>query len=173
MATQRNTQTAARSPMVPAVIMSLSPATARLVARAIKAMEKEAVYRADSESMSCPGAARDFLKLKLAKLEREEFHALWLDAQNRLIAFECLFVGTLTETAVYAREVVKAALAHNAAGVIFAHNHPSGTKEPSTADRMLTDSLKNALRLVDVKVLDHIIVAGMDRPLSMAEEGMI
>jgi len=101
------------------------------------------------------------------------FMALWLDAQNRLIKADELFSGTLTQTSVYPREVVKAALANNAAAVILAHNHPSGVAEPSRADEMLTQSLKVALAMVDVKVLDHFIVAGSGTPLSFAERGLL
>jgi DNA repair protein RadC len=96
-----------------------------------------------------------------------------LDAQNRVIAAEELFRGTLTQTSVHPREVVKLALRHNAAGVILAHNHPSGVAEPSRADEALTASLKQALALVDVKVLDHFIVAGSAAPLSFAERGLL
>jgi DNA repair protein RadC len=99
--------------------------------------------------------------------------ALWLDAQNRLLKAEELFSGTLTQTSVYPREVVKSALAHNAAAVILAHNHPSGIAEPSRADELLTKALKDALAMVDVKVLDHFIVAGNTPPLSFAERGLL
>ena len=99
--------------------------------------------------------------------------ALWLDAQNRLLIAEELFTGSLTQTSVYPREVVKIALAHNAAAVILAHNHPSGVAEPSRADEMLTRSLKEALAMVDVKLLDHFIVAGNQPPLSFAERGLL
>jgi DNA repair protein RadC len=99
--------------------------------------------------------------------------ALWLDAQNRLIRADELFTGTLTQTSVYPREVVKAALANNAAAVILAHNHPSGVAEPSPADEMLTRNLKASLAMVDVKVLDHFIVAGNGTPLSFAERGLL
>ena len=130
----------------PACIQHLEPPVRRLVGRAIKALEESAVYRI--EAMSSPGAVRAHLRLRFADLEHEEFHALWLDAQNRLIAADLLFTGTLTQTSVYPREVVKAALAHNAGAVILAHNHPSGTVEPSTADKLLTGSLKAALSVV-------------------------
>jgi DNA repair protein RadC len=98
--------------------------------------------------------------------------AIFLDAQHRVIAAEEMFHGTLTQTSVYPREVVKRALALNAAAIIFAHNHPSGVAEPSQSDRMLTDALKQALQLVDVRVLDHFIVAGAGC-LSFAEKGML
>jgi len=105
-------------------------------------------------------------------LEREEFHACWLDAQNRLLAIEMLFIGTIHQTSVYPREVVKSALRHNAAAVIVAHNHPSGVAEPSAADLTLTKALRDALALVDVKLLDHIIVAGA-HTMSFAEKGLL
>jgi DNA repair protein RadC len=123
--------------------------------------------------MSSPGAARDWLKLKLGGLSHEVFGALWLDAQNRLIGWDELFRGTLTQTSVYPREVVKQALTRNAAAVILAHNHPSGLTEPSAADETLTRNLKEALGLVDVRVLDHFIVAGRAVPLSFAERGLV
>ena len=126
-----------------------------------------------NDAMSTPGAVRDYLRLHLAGLGHEVFFALWLDAQNRLIAPEELFRGTLTQTSVYPREVVKKALHHNAAAVVLAHNHPSGVSEPSSADEFLTRELKQALALVDVRVLDHFIVAGQSQPLSFAERGLI
>ena len=122
---------------------------------------------------SSPGKVRDWLRLKLATRPSEVFMAMWLDAQNRLIKAEELFTGTLTQTSVYPREVVKAALAQNAAAVILAHNHPSGVAEPSQADEMRTRNLKAALALVDVKVLDHFVVAGSAPPLSFAERGLL
>ena len=124
-------------------------------------------------SLSTPDVVRDYLRLNLAWLAHEVFFALWLDARNRLIAADELFRGSLTQTSVYPREVVKQALARNAAAVVLAHNHPSGALEPSGADRHLTRELANALSLVDVKVLDHFIVAGSARPLSFAEQGWL
>jgi DNA repair protein RadC len=124
------------------------------------------------DALGSPGAVRDYLRLHLGGLGHEVFMALFLDAQNRVLAREELFRGTLTQTSVYPREVVKRALAHNAAGIILAHNHPSGVAEPSQADRWLTDQLKTALGLVDVKVLDHFIVAGA-KGLSFAERGWL
>ncbi|MGH6610402.1 MAG: RadC family protein [Burkholderiaceae bacterium] len=122
--------------------------------------------------LSSPGKVRDYLRLTLSSLEHEVFIALFLDAQNALIATDQLFSGTLTQTSVYPREVVKRALKHNAAAVIFAHNHPSGVAEPSRADEMLTSSLKQALALVDIRVLDHLIVAG-SATVSFAERGLL
>ncbi|MCX7155212.1 MAG: DNA repair protein RadC [Rhodocyclales bacterium] len=125
------------------------------------------------DTLASPQAVRDWLRLSLGNLEHEVFVALWLDAQNRLIASEELFRGTLTQTSVYPREVVKRALLHNAGAVILAHNHPSGLAEPSRADEVLTSSLKQALALIDVKLLDHFIVTGSADPLSFAERGLI
>lgn len=125
------------------------------------------------DNLASPENVRNWLRLRLAYLPQECFIALWLDAQNRLILSETLFTGTLTQTSVYPREVVKTALQRNAAAVILAHNHPSGLAEPSHADQMLTTSLRQALAMVDVKLLDHFIVAGTTRPLSFAERGLL
>ena len=119
-----------------------------------------------------PQAARDYLCIKLGLLEHEVFAVLMLDAQHRLIEYVELFRGTVSQTSVYPREVVKEALACNAAAMILAHNHPSGLAEPSRADELLTQTLKAALALVDVRVLDHLIVAGK-RVLSFAERGLL
>ena len=124
------------------------------------------------DALSSPRAVRDYLRLTLAGREQEVFVVLLLDAQHRVIACEELFHGTLTQTSVYPREVVKCSLRHNAAAVIFAHNHPSGVAEPSHADEILTRSLKSALALVDIQVLDHFIVAG-SRTMSFAERGLL
>jgi len=124
------------------------------------------------DALTSPGAVRDYLRLALARREHEVFVVLFLDAQHRVLAVEEAFRGTLTQTSVYAREIVKAALKANAAALIFAHNHPSGVAQPSQADELLTRNLKQALALVDVKVLDHFIVAG-DQCLSFAERGLI
>ena len=122
--------------------------------------------------LGSPQTVRQYLQLQLAHRSHESFLVLFTDVKNRLIACEEMFRGTLTQTSVYPREVVKAALAHNAASVILAHNHPSGTPEPSTADRALTQSLKQALSLVDVRVLDHFVVAGR-HVYSFAEHGEV
>lgn len=127
---------------------------------------------AHGDALSSPGAVRSYLLVRYAGQEHESFLCIFLDAQNRVLVSEELFRGTLTQTSVYPREVVKTALRHNAAGVIFAHNHPSGVAEPSQADRWLTDQLKQALSLVDVKVLDHFLVAG-NVAMSMAERGLV
>ena len=126
----------------------------------------------EGASLTSPSAVRDYLRLALASRAHEVFVCIWLDAQHRVIAIEEPFRGTLTQTSVYPREVVKAALAANAAAVIFAHNHPSGVAQPSQADELLTRNLKEALSLVDVKVLDHFIVAG-NQALSFAERGLL
>ena len=123
-------------------------------------------------ALTSPAAVRDYLRLAIGSREYEVFVCLWLDAQHRVISFEEPFRGTLTQTSVYPREIVKAALAANAAAVIFAHNHPSGAAQPSQADELLTRNLKEALALVDVKVLDHFIVAGA-HSLSFAERGLL
>jgi DNA repair protein RadC len=157
-----------------AKLPGLGPAKATQLAATL-----ELARRALTEDMKArdllasPGAARDWLKLKLGGLNHEVFGALWLDAQNRLIGWDELFRGTLTQTSVYPREVVKQALTRNAAAVILAHNHPSGLTEPSAADEVLTRCLKEALTLIDVRVLDHFIVAGRATPLSFAERGLI
>ncbi|MBI3374980.1 MAG: DNA repair protein RadC [Betaproteobacteria bacterium] len=124
------------------------------------------------DALTSPSAVRDYLRLTLGGREHEVFMVLFLDAQHRVLEAEELFRGTLTQTSVYPREVVKAALRANAAAVIFAHNHPSGVAQPSQADELLTRSLKEALSLVDVKVLDHFIVAGTST-LSFAERGLL
>ncbi len=123
--------------------------------------------------MGSPREVREYLTIQAAKHDgREVFGVMFLDAQNRVIEFKELFTGTLTQTSVYPREVVREALRLNAAAVILSHNHPSGSTQPSRADEQLTSTLKSALALVDVRVLDHIITAGGDS-LSMAEIGLI
>jgi DNA repair protein RadC len=124
------------------------------------------------DALTSPGAVRDYLRLAIAEREHEVFVCLWLDAQHRVLACEELFRGTLTQTSVYPREIVKAGLRANAAAVIFAHNHPSGAAQPSRADELLTRNLKDALALVEIKVLDHFIVAG-SQTLSFAERGLL
>ena len=132
---------------------------------------KEDLHRHDL--LATPGAVRDWLRLNLAHRPHEVFVVLWLDAQNQLIASEELFRGTLTQANVYPREVVKQALHHNAAAAIFAHNHPSGVAEASRADELLTNTLKQALSLIEVRLLDHFIVAAQSPPLSFAERGLL
>lgn len=127
---------------------------------------------ARGETLTSPDAVRDYLRLTLAALEHELFVVLYLDSQHRLIVADTLFRGTLAQTNVYPREVVKGALHVNAAAVIFAHNHPSGIAEPSRADELLTQSLKSALALIDVRTLDHFVVAGGE-VVSFAERGLL
>ena len=126
----------------------------------------------NSPVMSSPQVLRDWLRLHCAGLQHEVFLVLYLDAHHRLIEAEELFRGTLTQTSVYPREVVKGALTRNAAALALAHNHPSGEAEPSRADELLTQTLKSALGLVDVRIIDHFIVAG-DKVVSFAELGLI
>lgn len=125
-----------------------------------------------TDALNSPQAVRDYLRLTLSRLPHEVFVAVYLTAQNRVIAVEELFRGSLTQTSVYPRELVKRALAHNAGSLILAHNHPSGETTPSAADRALTRTLADALALIDVKVLDHFIVAP-GASLSFAEEGLM
>lgn len=122
--------------------------------------------------LSNPTVARDYLVAKLAMLEHEVFAVIFLDTRHAVIAFEILFTGTIDGASVHPREVVKQALRRNAAAVIFSHNHPSGVPEPSQADRDITGQLKEALRYVDVRVLDHVIVGG-NSTVSFAERGLI
>jgi len=126
----------------------------------------------EENMLNSPSAVRQYLTLRMAQLEHEVFMVLFLDSQNRAIAIEEMFRGTLTQASVYPREIVKRALQLNACSVIFAHNHPSGVAEPSHADENLTQNLKKALALVDVQVLDHFIVAGA-KTLSFAERGLL
>ena len=155
---------------VPGMGLAKAAQLAAALELARRALREEMSSR---DLLSSPRQVRDYLRLKLAALPYEAFMVLLLDAQNRLIRAEEAFRGTLTQTSVYPREIVKLALAHNAAAVILAHNHPSGVAEPSRADELLTASLKQALALVDVKVLDHFIVAGNATPLSFAERGLL
>jgi len=123
-------------------------------------------------ALNSPQAVRDYLRLNLQARPHEVFAVVFLDAQNRVLAMEELFRGTLAQTSVFPREVVKRALAHNAAAVILAHNHPSGVAEPSRADDALTNALRQALALVDVKVLDHFVI-GAGTAASYAERGLL
>lgn len=122
--------------------------------------------------LSCPAAVSSYLKLKLAPEEHEVFAAVFLNAQHRPLAFEVLFTGSIDGAAVYPRQLVKRALFHNAAALIISHNHPSGCTEPSTSDIQLTKRVREALKLVDVRLIDHFIV-GSGQPLSFAERGLI
>jgi DNA repair protein RadC len=126
----------------------------------------------ERSALTSPDAVREFLRLELGARDRECFLVVHLDAQHRVIAHDELFTGTLTQTSVYPREVVRAALRNNAAAVILAHNHPSGVAEPSAADRALTEVVRKALAVVDVRVLDHVVV-GAGGITSFAERGLL
>jgi DNA repair protein RadC len=125
-----------------------------------------------AEVMSSPSVVKDFLRVRLSALPHEVFAVVHLDAQNRVIDYDEMFRGTVTQTSVYPREVVREAMLRNSAAVLLVHNHPSGTTQPSRADEALTQTLKAALALVDVRVLDHLIVGGATI-LSMAEHGIL
>ena len=146
-----------------------SPDADRVIAAALAVLEERARFTC---ALTSPAAVRDYFRIALGRLEREEFYAAFLTAQHRVIAIERLFIGTLTECSVHPREVVLAALRHNAAAVIFAHPHPSGVAMPSRSDELLTRTLKDALALIDVRVLDHFVIAG-SAALSFAERGII
>lgn len=154
-------------------IKGLGPAKTAQFAAALellrRSLEQKSTERA---ALTSPTAVRDYLRFALGQREHEVFVCVWLDAQHKVTAFEEVFSGTLTQTSVYPREIVKKALARNAAAVIFAHNHPSGVAQPSQADELLTRSLKEALALVEVKVLDHFVVAG-NQAISFAERGLL
>lgn len=153
-------------PLLPAF-----PLTAqRTVKRALTLLERH--LREPGVAFTSTQAARDWLKLKMGTLEREEFVVLYLNNQNQLLAHETLFTGTISSTEVHPREVVKRALYFNAAAVILAHNHPSGDIAPSQADKAITQRLVQALRLVDVRIPDHLIVGGT-QILSFAEYGLL
>jgi DNA repair protein RadC len=139
---------------------------------------KELIRRSLAESMrhrdalESIAAVRDYLRLTIGRRDYEVFMVLFLDTKHRVIAPEEMFRGTLSQASVYPREVVKRSMAHNAAAVIFAHNHPSGVAEPSAADEAITQALRNALALLDVRVLDHLVVAG-NEIVSFAERGLL
>lgn len=154
-------------------VNGLGPAKTAQFAAAMELARRSAEERVrETNALTSPGAVRDYLRLKLSGRQHEVFVCIWLDAQHRAIKFDEPFSGTLTQTSVYPREIVKQALAVNAAAVIFAHNHPSGVAQPSQADELLTASLKEALALIEVKVLDHFIVAG-HQAISFAERGLL
>lgn len=154
-------------------IGGLGPAKRAQFAAAIELARRALQEKLESNTaLTSPGAVRDYLRLKLAARKEEAFVCIWLDAQHKVIDIEEAFTGTLTQTSVYPREIVKQALRFNAAAVIFAHNHPSGVAQPSQSDELLTRNLKEALALVEVKVLDHFIVAG-HQAISFAERGLL
>jgi len=143
--------------------------TKRLIARALRAAESSVTY---GTNLTSPVQVADYLKLRVAGLEYEVFGAVWLTSQHSVIETQELFRGTIGQTSVYPREVVKAGLAANAAACVLFHNHPSGAQDPSRADEHLTQTLKTALALVDIRVLDHLVLAG-SRHTSFAERGLI
>ncbi|MEO8525791.1 MAG: JAB domain-containing protein [Caldimonas sp.] len=132
----------------------------------------ETLLRKPGEICDSPRLARDYVRLQLAGLDVECFAVMYIDAQSRFIAWDLAARGTLTQTSVYPREIVRGALRYGAAAVLFAHNHPSGFAEPSSADRYLTATLKTALATVDVRVLDHLVV-GAQEVVSFAERGLL
>ncbi len=142
-----------------------------VIQKALNILEKRIKYSTNAESFKSPDESKDYVKLQLGTYPHEVFACLFMDNRNRLIVFEKMFIGTIDGASVYPREVVKAALKHNAASVIFAHNHPSGVAEPSHADEQITKRLKDALALIDVRVLDHLIVG--EEVVSLAERGLL
>ncbi|MES9956979.1 MAG: DNA repair protein RadC [Sedimenticola sp.] len=143
----------------------------QIIEQALQILESRMGYNTRVEAFTSPEDSKCYARLQLAEHEQEIFAAMFLDNRHRLIAFDRLFYGTVDGATVHPREVVKAALKHNAAAVIFAHNHPSGVAEPSQADQRITTRLKDALALVDVRVLDHLVVG--DSTVSFAERGLL
>ncbi|MBF8106399.1 DNA repair protein RadC [Serratia liquefaciens] len=155
---------------LPLFARELAPADQQTIRTALTLLECQ--LREPGASFTSSQAVRDWLRLQIAPLEREAFTVLWLDNQHRLIAHDTLFMGTINSITVHPREVVKAGLKHNAAAAILAHNHPSGEAEPSHADRQITARLKQALGLVDIRLLDHLVIGGMEI-ISFSEKGWL
>ena len=154
-------------------IKGLGPAKRAEITAVMELARRSLAQRlAQRTVLSSPQEVKDFLRLQLAHEEHEVFAVMFLDVQNQLLQFEPMFRGTLSQTSVYPREIVKRALAVQASAVILAHNHPSGIAEPSRADEFLTHSLKQALALIDVRVIDHLVVGG-DQAVSFAERGLL
>lgn len=149
---------------------ALSASAQHTIREALTLLEGQ--LREPGESFTSSHALRNWLRLQLSPEQREVFTALFLDNQNRLIAHEVLFRGTINSTQVHPREIVKAALQHNAAAVVVAHNHPSGYAEPSQDDRNITGRISEALALVDIRLLDHMVIGGMEI-VSFAERGWL
>jgi DNA repair protein RadC len=149
------------------------PATPEQIIRQAKEILESRLYRSDSTEFTSPADVKRYLQLQLAEKEHELFAVMYLDTRHRLISYAVEFRGTIDGSSVHPREIVKAALKCNAAAVIFAHNHPSGIAEPSEADRQITERLKSALALIDVRVLDHIVVGSMHDPVSFASRGLL
>ena len=146
------------------------PVTKKQMYQLMLLLLEQEYFRTDQ--LTSPEMTRQYLQVKLAKYEQEVFCCIYLDNQHQVIAFEELFYGTINAAIVYPREIVKACLKHNCSAVLFCHNHPSGSPEPSIADEALTKRLTDALALVDIRVLDHLIVAGSST-ISFAERGLI
>ncbi|MFC1333173.1 MAG: DNA repair protein RadC [gamma proteobacterium symbiont of Clathrolucina costata] len=143
----------------------------QIIEQALQILEARMGYGTKTETFTSPEDSKRYARLQLAEHEQEIFAVMFLDNRHRLISFDKLFYGTIDGSSVHPREVVKAALKHNAAAIIFAHNHPSGVAEPSQADQRITTRLKDALALVDVRVLDHLVVG--DSVVSFAERGLL
>lgn len=155
---------------LPLFACELAPTDQQTIRTAMTLLECQ--LREPGAAFTSSSSVRDWLRLQLATLDREAFTVLWLDNQHRLIAHDTLFLGTINSITVHPREVVKSGLKNNAAAAILAHNHPSGEAEPSQADRLITERLKQALDLVDIRLLDHLVVGGMDI-VSFAERGWL
>lgn len=155
---------------LPLFASDLPVSAQQTIREALTLLERQ--LREPGASFTSSHAVRDWLRLHLAPLEREVLSVLWLDNQHRLIAHDMLFLGTINTIAVHPREVVKAGLKHNAAAAVLAHNHPSGEAEPSNADQRITERLKQALELVDIRLLDHLVVGGMEI-ISFSERGWL
>lgn len=155
---------------LPLFAREFAPIDQQTIREALTLLEHQ--LREPGAAFTSSSSVRDWLRLQLASLEREEFTALFLDNQHRLIAHETLFTGTINHTQVHPREVVKSGLKHNCAAVIVAHCHPSGFAEPSDADRRITARLQQALELVDIRLLDHLVVGGMEI-VSFSERGWL
>ena len=155
---------------LPLFACELAPTDQQTIRTALTLLECQ--LREPGAAFTSSSSVRDWLRLQLATLEREAFTVLWLDNQHRLTAHDTLFLGTINSITVHPREVVKSGLKNNAAAAVLAHNHPSGEAEPSQADRLITERLKQALDMVDIRLLDHLVVGGMDI-VSFAERGWL
>jgi len=147
----------------------ITQAEMKVILKAEKILKRELTN--DKLSLNSPDQVKRYLRVALQHLESEEFHCIYMDTQHRVVAIEKLFSGTIDASSVYPREVLKRCMFHNAAAVIFAHNHPSGIAEPSQADERITLRLRDALAFVDVRVLDHLVVG--EKIVSMAERGLL
>lgn len=157
------------TPLSPA-LTALPLPTQRTIQRALALLEQH--LRKPGEPFTSLCAVRDWLRLQMAPLEREVFMVLYLNSQHQLLTHETLFTGSICSTEVHPREIVKSALKHNAAAVIIAHSHPSGHPEPSHHDRVITDKVRAALALVEVRLLDHLVIGGLES-VSFTERGWL